>query len=64
MRYLVQSPQEAGMLTLVEPLLNPLWAFLVYPQSETPTAFTLVGGACVVGALAWRYWPSRGARAA
>jgi drug/metabolite transporter (DMT)-like permease len=52
------GPQEAGMLTLIEPLLNPLWAFLAYPQSETPTLFTLAGGACIVGALAWRYWPA------
>ena len=51
------SPQEAGMLTLLEPLFNPLWAFLVYRQSETPSAYTLVGGACILAALAWRYGP-------
>jgi DME family drug/metabolite transporter len=53
------SPQEAGTLTLLEPLLNPLWAYLVSPQSETPSLYTLAGGACIVGALAWRYWPRR-----
>ena len=53
------SPQEAGMLTLLEPLFNPLWAFLVYRQSETPSVYTLAGGACILAALAWRYWPSR-----
>ena len=53
------SPQEAGMLTLLEPLFNPLWAFLVYRQSETPSAYTLAGGACILAALAWRYWPAR-----
>ena len=26
--------QEAGMLTLLEPLFNPLWAFLVYPSER------------------------------
>jgi drug/metabolite transporter (DMT)-like permease len=56
------SPQEAGTITLLEPLLNPLWAYLVSPQSETPSAYTLAGGACIVGALAWRYWPRRKAK--
>ena len=52
--------QEAGMLTLLEPLFNPLWAFLVYPQqSEIPSVYTLIGGACILAALAWRYWPIR-----
>jgi drug/metabolite transporter (DMT)-like permease len=51
------SPQEAGTLTLLEPLLNPLWAYLVSPATETPTPFTFAGGACILGALAWRYWP-------
>lgn len=46
------------MLTLLEPLFNPLWAFLVYRQSETPSVYTLVGGACILAALAWRYFPS------
>jgi len=52
----VVSPQEAGMITLLEPLLNPLWAYLVAPQTESPTAYTLVGGVCIIGALVWRYW--------
>jgi drug/metabolite transporter (DMT)-like permease len=53
------SPQEAGTITLLEPLLNPLWAYLV--SGEEPAPATLIGGAFIVGALAWRYWPSRGA---
>ncbi|HZV05234.1 MAG TPA: DMT family transporter [Gemmataceae bacterium] len=53
------SPQEAGTLTLIEPVLNPLWAYLASPATETPTAWTLAGGACIVGALVWRYWPGR-----
>ena len=51
------SPQEAGTITLLEPLLNPLWAYLV--ASELPSPFTLVGGAFILGALLWRYWPGR-----
>ena len=53
----VVSPQEAGAITLLEPLLNPLWAYLVAPETETPTSFTIVGGALILGGLAWRYWP-------
>jgi drug/metabolite transporter (DMT)-like permease len=49
------SPQEAGTLTLLEPLLNPLWAYLV--SREQVHAYTLVGGAFILGALAYRYWP-------
>jgi drug/metabolite transporter (DMT)-like permease len=51
------SPQEAGTLTLLEPLLNPLWAYLISPATEALPATTLAGGACIVGALAYRYWP-------
>jgi drug/metabolite transporter (DMT)-like permease len=53
------SPQEAGTLTLLEPLLNPFWAYLVSPATEKPTWATLTGGAFIVGALAYRYWPAR-----
>jgi drug/metabolite transporter (DMT)-like permease len=53
------SPQEAGAITLLEPLLNPLWAYLVAPETETPGAATFVGGALILGGLAWRYWPRR-----
>jgi drug/metabolite transporter, DME family len=53
----VLSPQEAGTITLLEPLLNPLWAYLVAPETELPSAYTFAGGACILGALAWRYWP-------
>src|SRR5947209_3923974 len=55
----VVSPQEEGTIRLLEPLLNPLWAYLVSPESEKPTFYTLLGGACIIGALAWRYWPLR-----
>jgi drug/metabolite transporter, DME family len=53
----VVSPQEAGAITLLEPLLNPLWAYLVWSKTETPAFVTYIGGAFILGALAWRYWP-------
>jgi drug/metabolite transporter, DME family len=53
----VLSPYEAGTITLLEPLLNPLWAYLVAPRTESPTLPTLIGGAFILGALAYRYWP-------
>ena len=51
------SPQEAGTLTLLEPLLAPFWAYLVSPNTEKPGVYTLVGGLFILGALAYRYWP-------
>jgi drug/metabolite transporter (DMT)-like permease len=49
------SPQEAGTITLLEPLLNPLWAYFVV--GELPSRFEWIGGLFILGALAWRYWP-------
>jgi DME family drug/metabolite transporter len=49
------SAQEAGTITLLEPLLNPVWAYLV--SGEQPSSFTSVGGVFILAALAWRYWP-------
>jgi drug/metabolite transporter, DME family len=49
--------QEASTISLLEPLLNPLWAYLI--AREEPSAFTLIGGAFILGALLWRYWPRR-----
>jgi drug/metabolite transporter (DMT)-like permease len=51
--------QEAGVITLLEPVLNPIWAYLIAPDRETPTVWTWVGGALLLGALAWRYFPRR-----
>lgn len=39
---------EASLLLLVEPLFNPLWAWIF--AGETPGAFALSGGAIVLGA--------------
>jgi drug/metabolite transporter (DMT)-like permease len=51
------SPQEAGTITLAEPLLNPVWAYLI--SGEQPHGYSIVGGAFILGGLAWRYWPGR-----
>jgi drug/metabolite transporter (DMT)-like permease len=49
------SPQEAGTLTLLEPLLNPIWTYFM--AGETPSRWTFIGGGIILAALAWRYWP-------
>jgi drug/metabolite transporter (DMT)-like permease len=54
----VVGAQEACTLTLLEPLLNPLWAYLTSPATEAPTLFTLLGGSFVLVALLYRYWPT------
>jgi drug/metabolite transporter (DMT)-like permease len=54
------SPQEAGIITLLELPLNPVWAYLV--SGEEPRWFTYLGGAFILVALGWRYWPWRGDR--
>lgn len=51
------SPQEAATLLLLEPVLNPVWAFLIAPDRETPSVWVIAGGLCIVGALLYRYWP-------
>jgi drug/metabolite transporter (DMT)-like permease len=45
------SPQEAGTLTLLEPLLNPVWAYLVSPRTEYVRWYTWTGGALILAAL-------------
>ena len=51
------SPQEAGTLTLIEPVLSPLWAYLIVGQS--PARETWVGGVFILAALLFRYSPTR-----
>jgi drug/metabolite transporter (DMT)-like permease len=46
------SALEASLLLLVEPMLNPLWAWLV--QGEIPGFWTLTGGAIILLATTWR----------
>jgi DME family drug/metabolite transporter len=45
---------EASMILLLEPVLNPLWAWLV--QRETPGAWALLGGAIILGATTYKSW--------
>ena len=51
------NPYEAGTITLLEPILNPLWAYLVSPETDTPPLATWIGGSLILGALVWRYAP-------
>ena len=51
----VVGPQEAGLITLLEPVFNPIWAYLLSPETDTPTVWTAVGGTMLLGALGWRY---------
>ena len=53
------GPQEAGTLTLLEPLLVPVWAYLVAPEKEKMSIFVIGGGALILLGLAYRYWPPR-----
>lgn len=46
---------EAGLIGLVEPVLNPTWAALVV--HELPAGPTLVGGLFLLSGLAYRYAP-------
>jgi drug/metabolite transporter, DME family len=47
------SVQEASLIVLIEPVLNPLWVALIV--GELPSGATLIGGLCIVGSLAFRY---------
>ena len=43
---------ETSLLVLLEPVLNPIWTFLL--AGERPGPWALVGGAVVVAATVWR----------
>jgi drug/metabolite transporter (DMT)-like permease len=49
--------QEAGILSLIEPVLNPIWVALVI--GEIPSHFTIVGGSLIALAIAMGYIPFR-----
>ena len=53
------SPQEAAIITLIEPLLNPVWAFLITPEKDTPNVWMFTGGGLILFALVWKYVPAR-----
>lgn len=44
---------EASLIALIEPVLNPIWVFLLL--GEEPTAATIIGGAVILAGLALRY---------
>ena len=48
--------QQAGVLTLLEPLLNPLVTFMVV--GEIPTSQTWIGGLFLFGGVALQVWRS------
>ena len=51
------SLQEASLIVLVEPVLNPIWVALVF--GEIPSRPTLIGGGIILVSLGFRYgWPS------
>eukprot|EP00913_Durusdinium_trenchii_P028504 g26732.t1 len=56
--------QEAGLLLLLEPVLNPIWVWLFWREENNPAV--LVGGGLILLGLALRYllFPTRAAAAA
>ena len=44
---------EASIVTMVEPLLNPIWVFLLL--GEQPGIWALWGGGVILTAMAVRY---------
>lgn len=47
------TAQEAVAIGLIEPVLMPLWVFLVW--GESPQPWTLIGGALILSGLGLRY---------
>ncbi|HET9725721.1 MAG TPA: DMT family transporter [Gemmatimonadales bacterium] len=45
---------EASLILLIEPVLNPVWAWLF--QGERPGAWAVLGGAIIVGSTAVKGW--------
>jgi drug/metabolite transporter, DME family len=48
---------EAGLIALIEPVLNPIWVVLI--NHEIPTGPTLIGGLFLLAGLAYRSWPTQ-----
>jgi drug/metabolite transporter (DMT)-like permease len=49
---------EAGLISMLDVVLGPLWVFLAFGERPGPSA--IVGGALVMGALVWRLAPDIG----
>jgi len=45
---------EASMLLLLEPVLNPVWSWLIH--GEKPRAWSLLGGAIILGGTLAKTW--------
>lgn len=45
--------QEASLIVLIEPVLNPVWVALMV--GEIPSAATIIGGGFILGSLGLRY---------
>jgi drug/metabolite transporter (DMT)-like permease len=45
---------EASLVLLLEPVLSPIWAWLVH--GETPGSRAVVGGLVILAATAWHTW--------
>jgi drug/metabolite transporter (DMT)-like permease len=48
---------EASLLLLIEPVLNPVWAWVVH--GEMPGGWALLGGAVILGATTAKSWAER-----
>jgi drug/metabolite transporter, DME family len=62
----VRGP-EASILTLLEPILLPLWVYIAWrhhPSYDPPRWWTLVGGSLILAGLLVRYLPMLRARLA
>lgn len=58
-RAIVRVPAlEASLLLLVEPVLSPVWAWLVH--GETPGPLAVVGGAVIITATGVKAWSDAG----
>lgn len=49
---------EAGLVSMLDVVLGPLWVFLAFGEKPGPMA--IVGGTLVIGALVWRLAPDVG----
>jgi DME family drug/metabolite transporter len=50
----VVAALEASVILLIEPVLNPLWAWVI--QAETPGLWPLIGGVIIIGATTVKSW--------
>ncbi len=53
---------QASLLTLIEPLLVPVWVFLAWgrhPSYQPPSIWTIIGGLFIITGLAYRHWVNR-----